>query len=125
MRARAMLLAAVLVVVGVVVLGTRWEGIEVAPGVWRDSVSLQQWGVLWASLGVLGAAGAAWLPSWGLRILVPLPLLAWIGWSLAGGTLLPIAFAIYAAPTLLAWGAGLLTGDAARQLARSVKRGRA
>ncbi len=123
MRSMGMLgLAAGLVALGIAVLGTRWDGIEVSPGVWRDSVGLGQWATLWGTLVIVGLAAAVWLLRWRTRLLVVLPLLVWIGWSLRGGTLLPIAFAIYAAPTVLAWCAGLLLGDGACMLARSVKR---
>ncbi len=123
MTTKTLVLAGVLLGLGVLVLGTQWHGIEVAPGVWHDSVGLRQWSVLWVTMGIIALVVAPRLPAWGARVLVLLPLLAWIAWSLRGGGLLPIALAIYAAPTILAWFAGLAGGDALRQVARSVKRG--
>lgn len=116
-------LSALLLVLGLVVLGARWEGIEVAPGVWRDAVSLQQWAWLWAALTVGGAVAAGWLSRWPFRVCALAPLLAWIAWSLRGGTLTPLAFVIYAVPTITAWCGGLALGDVLRHLARSTRRG--
>ena len=114
--------AALLVVAGVTILGTRSEGIQVAPGVWRDAVSLRQWLALWLTVAALGGAAAWRVPAWRTRLAAVLPLLGWMGWVLRGGTLLPIAFVVYAVPTAAAWLGGLALGDLARRLARSVKR---
>lgn len=100
---------------GLLVLGTRWEGIEVSPGVWRDAISLRQWAVLWVVLAVLGTAVAARLPRWPQRALALLPLLCWIAWSLRTGTLGPVAMVIYGLPTVIAWCGGLLARDASRR----------
>lgn len=97
---------------GRIVLGTRWSAVETTPGVWQDAITLQQWALLWALLGVLAAAVAAVVPRWEYRLLALAPLLAWIGWSLQGGTLWPIALAIYGAPTVLTWCGGLIVHDA-------------
>jgi hypothetical protein len=88
-------------------------------------VSLGQWAALWVLLVVIAMAGADRLPRLSQRALAPVPLLVWIGWSLRGGTLTPLAFVIYAVPTVAAWGVGLGLGDGARFLARTVKRRRA
>lgn len=97
---------------GRVVLGTQWGAVESAPGVWQDAISLRQWALLWALLAVLAVAVATVVPRWTHRLLALVPLLAWIGWSLRGGTLWPIALAIYGTPTVLAWCGGLLMRDA-------------
>jgi hypothetical protein len=108
-------LAVVVLAAGVGLLGTRWEGIEVAPGVWRDSVSLTQWAMLWVLLAIVALVAARRVPRWLQRLLVLMPLLAWIAWSLGGGTLTPLAFVIYAVPTLVVWCGGLALGDALRR----------
>ena len=107
---------------GRAVLGRRWEGIEVSPGVWRDSVSLSQWATLWVGLAALALVVAGRLPRWPRRLAALLPLLLWIAWSLRGGTLGPIPIVIYDVPTLATWCGGLALGDVCRLMARSVKR---
>jgi hypothetical protein len=102
-------------VLGRVVLGARWGGVQVAPGVWRDSVALWQWATLWVLLAVLGFAVASRVPRWPYRLAALVPLLAWIAWSLRGGTLGPIPLAIYGVPTLVAWCGALLVRDAMRR----------
>lgn len=99
---------------GRMVLGARWEGVQVAPGVWRDSVGLGQWVTLWVLLAVLGLGVARRLRPWRHRLLALVPLLAWIAWSLRAGTLGPIPLAVYAVPTLAAWCGALLARDAIR-----------
>ena len=98
-------------IVGMGVLGRLWIGREVSPGQWRDGVSLTRWGVLWTLLLLGGIATAPALRGWRARVLAIVPLLVWIAWKLRGGSLAPIAFAIYAMPTVLAWLAGALLGD--------------
>ncbi len=100
---------------GVLVLGTRWTGIEVAPGVWHDAISLWQWATLWALLALLGATVAPRLPRWPPRLLALVPLLAWIAWSLRSGALGPLPFFIYGLPTLTAWCGALWLRDATRR----------
>ena len=104
--------AALVWLAGVLVLGTRWEGIEVAPGVWRDSISLRQWAALWVVLAVVACAVGARLPRWGHRLVALVPLVAWIAWSLRFGALGPLPLVIYGTPTVAAWCAGLLLRDA-------------
>ncbi len=106
---------------GVAILGTRWEGVEVSPGVWRDSVTLRQWAALWVALVLCAMTVAHRIPRWWPRLVVLVPLLAWIGWSLRGGTLTPLAFAIYATPTVLAWTVALAVSDALRHAWRGRK----
>lgn len=100
---------------GFVILGTRWEGVEVSPGVWRDSVTLRQWTALWVALVLWAVTVAHRIPRWSSRLVALVPLLAWIGWSLRGGTLTPLAFAIYATPTALSWTGALAISDALRR----------
>ena len=107
--------AALVWIVGVLVLGTRWEGIEAAPGVWQDSISLRQWAALWLILTVSAYAVGARVRSWPHRMLVVTPLLLWIAWSLRHGALGPLPMVIYGVPTVAAWGAGLLVRDAWRR----------
>lgn len=114
-------IAALTWLLGRLVLGARWEGVEVAPGVWRDTVSLGQWATLWVLLGLVGLAAARRLPRWSHRVLALAPLLAWIAFSLRHGTLGPVPMVIYGLPTLVTWCVALLAGDRAWRLARAVK----
>jgi hypothetical protein len=99
---------------GRIVLGSRWDGVEVAPGVWRDGVGLWQWAMLWLLLAGLGLATARRLRGWAPRLLVLAPLLAWLAWSLREGNLGLIPVIIYGVPTVIAWCCGLLARDATR-----------
>lgn len=100
---------------GRLVLGTRWHGVEVAPGVWRDAVGLGQWAILWVLLAALAIGVAARLTRWPHRLLALGPLLGWIAWSLRDGALGPLPVAIYGLPTILAWCGPLLAHDALRR----------
>ena len=99
-------LAVVLWGLGVLVLGTRWEGVEVAPGVWRDAISLPRWAAFWAAVACLGLASAPWVQTMTGRVVAILPLLIWFGIELRSGSLAPIAWLTYATPTVAAWFAG-------------------
>ena len=123
-RAWGMLgIAATIWVFGLIVLGTQWEGTEAAPGVWEDGVSLQRWGLFWVGLFVGGALVAPWLPRWRHRGLALVPLLTWVAVELRHGSLAPIAWCMYAAPTAGIWLAGTWLGDrTGGPLARGVKR---
>lgn len=96
-------ISALLLALGILVLGTRWDGIEVAPGVWRDSVTLQRWSAFWIALAVAGVALAGRLGSWSDRIFAVVPVLLWMAWSLRHGSIWPVAFVTYAVPTVLVW----------------------
>ncbi len=98
-----------LVGLGMVVLGLDWTGVEVAPGVWRDRVSLLRWIVFGACLFVSGVAAAHLLPQWRERMAAVVPLLLWYGWQLRHGTIWPIALGIYGGATILLWVAACLT----------------
>lgn len=100
---------------GLVILGTRWHGVEVAPGRWQDAISLRQWAALWALLALLAWSVGGRLTRWPRRTMALLPLLAWIAWSLRAGTLGPVPMVIYGVPTLAAWCGGLLARDAWRR----------
>ncbi|HTV02036.1 MAG TPA: hypothetical protein VMF13_15920 [Luteitalea sp.] len=115
--------AATIWLFGLVMLGTRWQGVESAPGVWTDAVSLQRWVLFWAGLFVGAGLVAPWMPRWRHRILALLPLLAWLAVELRHGSLAPVAWLVYATPTAGLWLLGLLAGDRiGGPLARSVKR---
>ena len=103
------------VVIGMLVLGTRWTGIETAPGQWRDAITLPQWLVFWVALAAGAAAGATRVPRWMPRLLTLVPLIVWIAWSLRHGTLGPIPLAIYGAPTVVAAMLGYAGADFARR----------
>ena len=107
--------AAFVWLLGRVVLGSRWQATEVAPGVWQDAITLNQWMVLWALLAASAFTVAPFISRWPRRLLVLLPLLAWIAWSLRTGTLWPIALALYAGPAVLAWCAASYLRDVVRR----------
>lgn len=96
-------LAAAVVALAIVTLGTDWTGVEVAPGVWRDRVTLTRWAYFYGTLALVGLATGRWLPSWPRRIVVLVPVLAWMTWQLRAGTLWPIALALYGTGTVLSW----------------------
>jgi hypothetical protein len=100
---------------GVLVLGFDWDGIEVAPGVWRDAISLRRWSAFWAAVTCLGLASGPWVRTWSGRAGAILPLLIWLAVQLRSGTLAPIAWLIYATPTVAAWVAGGLAYDVVRR----------
>jgi len=112
MTLKAWLMTVGVTSVGMGVLGGDWVGRAVSPGHWQDGVSLSRWVVLWALMLLGGAAAASVMPRWLPRLVAILPLLLWIAWQLRGGSLAPIAFGIYSMPTVLAWLAGALLGDA-------------
>ena len=115
--------AAILWLFGLVVLGTQWRGVESPPGVWNDAVSLQRWVLLWAGLFIGAGLVAPWMPRWPHRVLALVPVLAWLAVELRHGSLAPLAWLIYAAPTAGVWLLGALVGDRIRNpLARGVKR---
>ncbi len=107
---REVLVAAALVAAGVMTLGTHWQGVEMQPGVWRDGVSSTQVVVFAGLLVVTGCLAAPHVRSWPRRLIVLLPLLAWLGWQLRHGTLWPIALALYGAGVVFCWLAGLFVG---------------
>ena len=109
--------AAVAWLLGRIVLGSRWDGVEIAPGLWRDSVGLWQWAILWLLLAGLAIGVAARLTRWSHRMVALVPLLCWIAWSLREGTLGPLPVVIYGLPTLVAWCGPLLAHDALRRRA--------
>jgi hypothetical protein len=98
-----------LLALGVLVLGTDWSGVEVAPGVWADRPSLTRWA--WLGLGVcaVGVVAGPHLQTWPLRLGCLLPLLLWYAWQLRHGTLWPIALLVYGGATTLLWLAACLT----------------
>lgn len=100
---REAVLAAAIVGLAVLTLGTDWTGVEVAPGVWRDRVTLTRWGFFYGSVGLLGLAAGRWVHTWPRRIGVLVPVLAWMTWQLQVGTLWPIALALYGTGTVLSW----------------------
>lgn len=122
MRIRLALVATLAWLLGFLVLGTSWEGVRVAPGVWEDGVSLREWSWFWLALGALGLLVSRAVTTWSARLLALGPLLGWIAWSLWGGGLGPIPLVIYAVPTLLVWMAAATLGDVGWRVARSVKR---
>lgn len=111
MRLRMVLVAGALLGAGIVVLGTSWEGRQIAPGVWRDGVTLTQWAVLWVVLAAIGMAVAAPVRGWRARMTAITPLLLWVAWQLRASALGPPAFVIYAVPTLVVWLAALAGVD--------------
>jgi hypothetical protein len=96
-------LAAVLVVLAVLTLGTDWTGVEVAPGVWRDRVTLTHWSFFYGAVALVGVATGRWVLTWPRRLIVLGPVLAWITWQLRLGTLWPIALSLYGTGTVLSW----------------------
>lgn len=113
---RTLVVAVLVWLLGVVVLGTTWEGRPIDATTWVDGVPLWRWGVLWALLLLAGAALASWLTDHMARALALVPLLAWFLYELHAGTLFPIAFVIYALPTIAAWGLGTALGHWRRRL---------
>lgn len=107
---REALVALGLVALGVVTLGTAWHGVEVQPGVWRDGVSPARWATFAILLVVVGAGVATRLGSWPRRVLVLVPLLAWVLWQLRAGTLWPIAFGVYGTGIVFCWLIGVGAG---------------
>lgn len=107
--------ALALLALGVVVLGTRWEGIEVRPGVWRDAISLPRWMWFWAAVACLGLALSAWVRTSRARGVALGPLLVWFAFELRAGTLAPIAWLIYATPTVVAWLGSAFVSDLVRR----------
>ncbi len=105
-------LAAGIVVLAVLTLGTDWTGVEVAPGVWRDRVPLARWAWFYGAIVLLGLATGRWLPTWPRRIAVPGPVLAWMAWQLSVGTLWPIALALYGTGTVVSWLIGCAVSSA-------------
>jgi hypothetical protein len=118
---RVALVAAAALTLGIGTLGTRWRGVEVAPGLGEDTVTLVHWARCWAALAVLAVAAAHQLRGWSHRVMTMVPLLSWLAWSLRQGTLGPLAFVIYAVPTLGLWVGALQLTDR-WWLARTVKR---
>jgi hypothetical protein len=116
---REVFVAAGLVAVAVITLGTRWQGVEIEPGIWRDSVSPARWALLASVLVLAGGAAAPALPTWPRRLRVLVPLLAWILWQLRHGTLWPVAFAVYATGIVVSWLAGVLVGLACARRRRA------
>ena len=107
--------------IGVLVLGRRWEGVQTSSGAWVDGVSLWQWLVCWVLLALLALAVGRRLRGWTARALALLPLTTWIVWQLSGGALGPIPMVIYLAPTCFVWAVGLQVGQmVGAWLARSV-----
>jgi hypothetical protein len=100
---------------GALVLGTRWEGIEVRPGVWRDAISLPRWVAFWAAVACVGLTAAPWVPTWRARVAALGPLLLWFAFELRAGTLAPIAWVVYATPTVVAWLASARASDLVRR----------
>ena len=100
---RAVGLALGILALAVTTLGTDWTGVEAAPGVWRDRVTPMQWVVFGVLLVVLGVVSGRWVPQWGRRVAVLVPVLAWVAWQLRHGTLWPIALAIYGSGIVLCW----------------------
>ena len=107
---RDALIALALVLMAVIVLGTEWRGVEVAAEVWRDRPSLTRWAVFYALVALLGAWAGRWLPTWTRRVAVLVPVLIWLTWQLQGGTLWPVALAIYGIGLALSWAVGCLLG---------------
>lgn len=105
-------LAAAVVALAVVTLGTDWTGVEVAPGVWRDRVTLTRWASFYGAIALLGLATGRWLPTWPRRLVVLGPVLAWMTWQLRAGTLWPVALALYGTGTVLAWLLGCVVASA-------------
>ena len=107
--------------IGVVVLGRSWQGVQTSSGTWVDGVSLWQWLVCWVLLALLAVAAGHRLRRWTARALALLPLIAWIVWQLSGGALGPIPMVIYLVPTVSVWVVGLHVGQVIGVwLARSV-----
>lgn len=96
-------LAGAVLTLAIVTLGTDWTGVEVAPGVWRDRVTLTHWATFYGAIALLGLATGRWLPTWPRRLVVVAPVLAWMTWQLRTGTLWPVALALYGTGTALAW----------------------
>lgn len=118
MRDRALtvpVIALLLFALGPLVLGLDWRGHEASPGSWHDGVPVWRWGVLWGLLAGLGWALALRVSTPGARVLTVVPLLAWMAWMLRGSALGPLAWLIYALPTLMAWLGSLVLGGLARR----------
>jgi hypothetical protein len=116
MRDRALtvpMIALLLLALGPLVLGLDWRGHEAAPGSWRDGVPLWRSSLLWGVLAGLGGALARRVSTPGARLVTVVPLLAWMAWMLRGSALGPLAWIIYALPTLVAWLGSLVLGSLA------------
>ena len=100
--------------IGALVLGFRWAGHQTNAGTWQDGVSLTRWVVCWLLLAVLALGTAPLLPRWRTRLLVLLPLVAWIIWQLRDGALGPLPMVIYLVPTVLVWSGALTASDRLR-----------
>lgn len=105
---RAVGLALGILALAVITLGTDWTGVEVSPGVWRDRVTPARWAFFGGLLVLLGIVSGRWVPLWGQRVAILVPVLAWVAWQLQAGTLWPIALAIYGLGIVACW----LTGCA-------------
>lgn len=103
---REMGLAAGIVALGVITLGTDWTGVEVSPGVWRDRVTPARWLLFGGVLVMLGIVSGRWVPMWGRRVAILMPVLLWVAWQLQAGTLWPIALAVYGTVIVVCWLAG-------------------
>jgi hypothetical protein len=121
MTRRTAAVALVAWLIGFVVLGRSWQGVQTSSGAWGDGVSLWQWVVCWVLLALLALAVGHRLRGWTARALALLPLATWIVWQLSGGALGPIPMVIYLAPTCIVWAVGLQVGQVVgARLARSV-----
>lgn len=103
---REMGLAAGIVALAAITLGTDWTGVEVSPGVWRDRVTPARWLLFGAVLFMLGVVSGRWVPLWGRRVAILVPVLLWVAWQLQDGTLWPIALAVYGMGIVVCWLAG-------------------
>lgn len=105
--------AIALLVLALLILGTRWGGQMSVDGTWVDSVSLPQWAAFLVAVAAVGVVVGPRVASARRRLLPLLPTMVWLGIAL-WGTLGPIPLVIYLVPTALVWVVATAVGTRVR-----------